>query len=188
MVLYMWKSDSVVFRYHVFNLQCTGSLPSVKHQPNKHSCKLYFGVKFFHEAFFTRFNFLSDDPVSSFKSCNLCGRFCNQFYISFDSLVVARMIQKQRLHPAIFKAVSLVKCAIAGAVENKFLCQLTGSTHLLSYLWLEDETNRWNCFDVHLKNSLQLLLRSITQVLSSVTMPTSTKTLCATAAAALSDT
>jgi len=103
MVLYMWKSDSVVFRYHVFNLQCTGSLPSVKYQPNKHSCKLHFGVKFFHEA--ARFNFLSNDPVSSFKSCNLCGRFCKQFYVSFNSLVVARIIQKQRLHPAIFNAV-----------------------------------------------------------------------------------
>ena len=57
----MWKSDSVDFCFYVFNSQCTGSLPSVKHHPNKHLCKLHFGDKFFDEA--ARFNFLSDDPV-----------------------------------------------------------------------------------------------------------------------------
>ena len=96
----MWKSDSMVFCYHVFNLQCTGGLSSVK-QPNKHS--LHFCVIFFHEA--ARFNFLSNDPISSLKFCNLCGCFCNQFYMSFKSLIVARMIQKQRFHLAIFNAV-----------------------------------------------------------------------------------
>ena len=102
-MLYMGKSGSVVFHCHVFNLQCTGSLPLVKHQPNKHSCKLHFDVKFFHEA--ARFNFLSNDLVSSFKPCNLCKCFCNQFFVSLDSLIVTKMIQKQRLHPAIFIAV-----------------------------------------------------------------------------------
>ena len=148
----MWKTNNVVFHHHVFNLQSTGSLPSVK-QPNKHSCKLHFGVKFFHET--ARFNFLSNDPVWSFKSCNLYECFCNQFYISFDTKIAARMIQKQRLFRQ-SSMLSLVKCAFAGAVKNKFLCLLTSSTHLLSHLWLEVGTNGWNCFDVHLKNSLQL--------------------------------
>jgi len=95
MVLYMWKSDSVVFRYHVFNLQCTGSLPSVHFSVT--FCMRLRDLIFFLSRLY--------DPVSSFKSCNLCGRFCKQFYMSFDSLVVARMIQEKRVHLAIFNAV-----------------------------------------------------------------------------------
>ena len=132
--------------------------------------ELSFGVKCFHE--FARFNFLTNDSISSLKSCILCRRFRNKFYAPQIGCNMGGVIPEVSSDTLLF--LYLLGLQLLEVVTGKNRHWLIRSKRLLPSSELVHQTSKSNCCSVNEDNHRLFALSSATCFRSVSTFATPT--------------